>query len=160
MNLEWQQLLTHAVGFLITLWILKKFAWGPLMNLMEERRTRIIDEFKRIDAEKAKVAEQQAAYAAKLKEIDDQRRAEIVKAVEEGKRVASDLKSQAQHEVKEMHAKTKAELEREVAKARVELRDQMVTITMNAAEKVIRERLDEKKHRELIDRYIADVEKV
>lgn len=160
MNLEWQQLLTHAVGFLITLWILKKFAWGPLMNLMEERRTRIMDEFKQIDLEKVKVAEQQAAYGAKLKEIEAQRRAEIVKAVEEGKRVAADIKAQAQHEVKELHTKTKAELEREVAKARVELRDQMVTITMNAAEKVIRERLDEKKHRELIDRYIADVEKV
>jgi F-type H+-transporting ATPase subunit b len=160
MNLEWQQLVTHAVGFLITLWILKKFAWGPLMNLMEERRTRIIDEFKQIDLEKVKVADQQAAYEAKMKEIEAQRRAEIVKAVEEGKRVAADIKAQAQHEVKELHAKTKGELEREVAKARVELRDQMVTITMHAAEKVIRERLDEKKHRELIDRYIADVEKV
>ena len=160
MNLEWQQLVTHAVGFLITLWILKKFAWGPLMNLMEERRTRIMDEFKQIDLEKAKVADQQAAYEAKMKEIEAQRRAEIVKAVDEGKRVAADIKAQAQHEVKELHTKTKAELEREVAKARVELRDQMVTITMNAAEKVIRERLDEKKHRELIDRYIADVEKI
>ena len=61
-SLEWQQLLTHAVGFLITLWILKKFAWGPLLGLMEERRNRIVDEFKRIDDEKAKVAQQAAAY--------------------------------------------------------------------------------------------------
>lgn len=160
MNLEWQQLLTHAVGFLITLWILKKYAWGPLMNLMEERRTRIIDEFKQIDLEKAKVAEQQAAYEAKMKEVEAERRAEIVKAIEEGKKVAADIKAQAQHEVKELHTKTKADLEREVAKARIELRDQMVTITMTAAEKVIREKLDDKKHRELIDRYIADVEKV
>lgn len=159
MNLEWQQLLTHAVGFLITLWILKKYAWGPLMNLMEERRTRIIDEFKQIDAEKAKVAELQAAYDAKLKQIDAERRSEIVKAIEEGKKVAADLKAQAQHEVKELHTKTKADLEREVAKARIELRDQMVTITMNAAEKVIREKLDDKKHRDLIDKYIAEVER-
>lgn len=159
MNLEWQQLLTHAVGFLITLWILKKYAWGPLMNLMEERRQRIINEFEQIKVEKAKVADQQAAYEAKLKEIDAERRSEIVKAIEEGKKVAADLKAQAQHEVKELHSKTKADLEREVAKARIQLRDQMVNITMNAAEKVIREKLDDKKHRELIDKYIAEVEK-
>lgn len=160
MQFEWQQIITHAVGFLITMWILKKFAWGPLMNLMEERRNRIIEEFQRIDDERAKVAEQLALYESKLKEIDSERRAKIVEAVDEGKRVAADIKSQAQHEAKELHTKTRADLEREVAKARVELRDQMVTITMSAAEKVIRERLDEKKHRELIERYIQEVEQV
>lgn len=160
MNLEWQQLLTHLVGFLITLWILAKFAWRPLLNMMEERRNRIIDEFKRIDDERAKVAEQQAAYEAKLKEIDAERRVRIVEAVEEGKRVAADIKAQAHNEAKELHTKTKADLEREVAKARVQLRDQMVAITMSAAEKVIHERLDDKKQRELIDKYIQEVEKV
>jgi F-type H+-transporting ATPase subunit b len=159
MNLEWQQIVTHAIGFLITLWILKRFAWKPLLGLMEERRNRIIDEFNQIEAEKAKVAEQKAQYEAKLREIDNERRARIVEAVEEGKKVAGDIKQAAQHEVKELHVKAQAELEREVAKARVELRDQMVTITMTAAEKLIREKLDDKKQRDLIDRYIAEIEK-
>ncbi len=160
MNLEWQQLLTHAFGFLITLWILKKFAWKPLLGLMEERRLRIEGEFKRIEDEKGKVAQQLSVYEAKLKEIDNERRAKLVEAVEEGKKVAADIKASAQNEVKELHVKAKAELERDVAKARVELRDQMVAITMTAAEKIIKEKLDDPKHRDLINRYIAEVEKV
>ncbi len=160
MNLEWQQLLTHAFGFLITLWILKKFAWKPLLGLMEERRLRIEGEFKRIEDEKGKVAQQLSVYEAKLKEIDNERRAKLVEAVEEGKKVAADIKANAQNEVKELHVKAKAELERDVAKARVELRDQMVAITMTAAEKIIKEKLDDPKHRDLINRYIAEVEKV
>jgi F-type H+-transporting ATPase subunit b len=159
MNLEWQQIVTHAIGFLITLWILKKFAWGPLLSLMEERRNRIVSEFKQIEDEKAKVAQQAAEYEAKLKGIEAERRVEIVKAVDEGKKVAAEIKEQAQHEVKELHAKAKADLERDVAKARVELRDQMVAITLSAAEKVVHEKLDEPKHRELIDRYIRSLEK-
>jgi F-type H+-transporting ATPase subunit b len=158
-SLEWQQLLTHAVGFLITLWILKRFAWGPLLGLMEERRNRIVDEFKRIDDEKAKVAQQVATYEAKLKDIESERRVKIVEAVDEGKKLAADIKAQAQAEVKEIHEKSKADLQRDIAKARVELRDQMVAITMTAAEKVIREKLDDAKHRELIGGYIRNLEK-
>ena len=41
----------------------------------------------------------------------------------------------------------------------MELRDQMVAITMTAAEKVIREKLDDAKHRDLIDGYIRNLEK-
>jgi F-type H+-transporting ATPase subunit b len=159
MNLEWQQILTHAVGFLITLWILKKFAWGPLLSLMEERRNRIIDEFQRIEDEKKKVAEQQALYESKLKDIENERRAKIVEAVDEGKKVAAEIKTHAQVEVKELHDKAKADLEREVAKARVELRDQMVSITISAAEKLVHEKLDDAKQRDLIDRYIQSLEK-
>ena len=159
MSLEWQQLLTHTVGFLITLWILKRFAWKPLLGLMEERRNRIAGEFQQIEAEKAKVAGQKAEYDARLREIENERRAKIVEAVDEGKKVAADIKSSAQSEVKELHVKARAELERDVAKARVELRNQMVSITMTAAEKLLREKLDDKKHRDLIDRYIAEIEK-
>jgi F-type H+-transporting ATPase subunit b len=159
MNLEWQQLVTHALGFLITLWILKKFAWKPLLALMEDRRNRIIDDFKKIDDENAKVAEQKAQYEAKLREIDNERRAKLVEAVDEGKKIAADIRAHAQDEVKELHIKAKAELEREVAKAKVELRDQMVTITMTAAQKLIKEELNDAKHRDLINRYIAEVEK-
>jgi F-type H+-transporting ATPase subunit b len=159
MSLEWQQLLTHSLGFLITLWILRRFAWKPLLALLEDRRNRIVDEFKKIDDEKAKVAEQKAQYEARLREIDNERRAKLVEAVDEGKKVAADIKAHAQDEVKELHAKAKAELDRDVAKARVELRNQMVAITMTAAEKLIKEKLDDTKHRDLIGKYIAEVEK-
>ncbi len=159
MSFEWQQLVTHAIGFLITLWILKKFAWGPILNLLEERRARITGEFQKIDDEKASVARQAAAYDAKMKEIDAERRTKIVEAVEEGKKVAADIKAAAQAEVKDLQTKNKAELEREVAKAKVHLKEEMIAITMSAAEKLVREKLSDQKHRELIGKYIEEVQK-
>jgi F-type H+-transporting ATPase subunit b len=126
---------------------------------LEERRNRIVSEFKQIDDEKAKVAQQAAAYDARMKEIDAERRAKIVEAVEEGKKVAADIKATAQNEVKELHTKAKAELEREISKAKVQLKDEMIAITMSAAEKVIREKLNDQKHRELIGKYIEEVQK-
>ena len=159
MHLEWTQLITHAFGFLITFWLLKRYAWKPLLNLMEERRNRIPGEFKTIDDEKAKVAQQAAEYSARMKEIDAERRAKIVEAVDEGKKVAADIKAQAHHEAKEIQAKAKADLEREIAKAKVQLKEEMIAITMSAAEKVVREKLSDQKHRELIGKYIEEVQK-
>jgi F-type H+-transporting ATPase subunit b len=159
MNLEWQQLATHAVGFLLTLWILKRFAWGPLLAIMEERRTTISNEFKRIDDEKAKAARLTTEYENKLKEIDAERRAKLVEAVNEGKKIAEDLKSTARAEAQEITSKNKSELENEVKKARVHLKNEMIAITMTATEKIIRERLDDQKHRQLIGAIIDGAEK-
>jgi len=158
-DIQWQQLLTHALGFLITLWVLKKYAWRPLLALMEDRRNKIVEEFKEIDNEKARVAQLTAEYEGKLHDIENERRAKLVEAVDEGKKVAAEIKANAQQEVKDLHAKAKADLERDIDKAKVQLRDEMVVITMTAAEKIISEKLDDAKHRELIGKYIEELEK-
>lgn len=159
-SFEWQLLLTHTVGFLITLWILKKFAWGPLLAMMEERRQLITDEFKNIEQGKAGVERLSDKYEMKLKEIDGERRAKLVEAVNEGKKIAEEIRLAAQGEAKEFTAKARDEIERDVAKAKVQLKNDMIAMTMTAAERIINERLDDAKHRELIGNFIDDVEKV
>lgn len=159
MEFVWQQALTHAVGFLIMVWILKRFAWGPLLALLEERRNKIADEFKNIDEEKAKTAQLTADYEVRLKEIDAERRAKLVEGVNEGKKIAKEIKSAARDEAKEISIKAKADLVRDVAKAKVQLKDDMVAMTVTAAERIINEKLDDAKHRELIGSFIDNVEK-
>jgi F-type H+-transporting ATPase subunit b len=157
MSIEWQQLLTHMVGFLIALWILKRFAWGPLLALMEERRNKIASEFEEIDRQKAEVAKVTAEYEAKMKEVENERRAKIVEAVKEGKQVAAEIKSRAQDEARVFQEKAKVDLQRDVDQAKIQLRDEMIAMTMSAAEKVVREKMDDSKHRDLIGRYIDEL---
>jgi F-type H+-transporting ATPase subunit b len=159
MDVSIQQLLTHAVGFLITVWILKKFAWGPLLALLEERRKKISDEFETIEEEKKKIDNLSAEYQAKLKDIDAERRAKLVEAVNEGKQIAQKIEAEARDKAQEIHNKAKTDIERDIAKAKVQLKDEMITITMSAAEKILKEKLDDTKHRELIGRFIEGVEK-
>jgi F-type H+-transporting ATPase subunit b len=160
MNPDWKLLITHSFGFLITLWILKRYAWGPLLNLIEERRLKIVGEFESIDKEKQKAADLNAHYQSQLREIESQRRNEIVKAVNEGKKIAEELKAAARDEVDELREKNKSELEREVAKAKVQLKDDMVKITMAATSKLLHEKLDDKSHHRLVSDYIDNLEKV
>lgn len=160
MDIELSQLLTHALGFLVTVWILKRFAWGPLLDLLEERRAKIAGEFQAIEQQKNEVARLAADYEARLKEIDAERRQKLIEATEEGKKIAAEIKAAAQDEVKQLREKAKADLEREVAKAKVQLKQDLVAMTIAATERLLRERLDEAKHRELIARYIDDLQRV
>ncbi|MEW6413582.1 MAG: F0F1 ATP synthase subunit B [Candidatus Zixiibacteriota bacterium] len=159
MDIQLQQIITHAVGFIITLWILKRFAWGPLLAMMEERRNKIVGEFQKIEDHKAEVDKLAADYEARLKDIDNERRAKLVEAVNEGKKVAEEIKAAAQADARKITEKAKAELKMDVDKAKVELKEEMIKLTMTAAEKIIRERLDSDKHREMIGRFIDNVEK-
>lgn len=159
MNLDLQLILTHIVGFVITVWILKKFAWKPLMGIMEERRQKIKSEFDLIDESKAEVANQKADYEAKLKDIENLSRQKLTEAVNEGQKVAAEIKEQGRQDAKEIINRAKAELERDVDKARVALKEDMVRTTLAAAEKIISTRLDEAEHRRLIEEYIDGVEK-
>ncbi|NOY87919.1 MAG: F0F1 ATP synthase subunit B [FCB group bacterium] len=160
MNLEFSQIITHIVGFLIVLWLLKKYAWGPLLAMMEERRNKIAGEFQKIEEGKADVAQLAADYDKKLKEIDLEKRAKLVEAVNEGKKVAEEIKTAAHEEAKKITAKAKAELVRDVAKAKVQLKSDMVAITIAAAEKIIKEELDDQKHHQLIGQFIDGLDKV
>ena len=160
MSIEWQQLLTHGLGFLIFVWILRKFAWGPLLDLMEERRNKIIGEFDEIDNQRAEVAEVTADYEARMKEIDAERRAKLVEAVKEGKQMANDIKAEAKNEIQALHEKAKVDLLRDVAQAKVQLRDEMVAMTMTAAQKIVRTEMDDAKHRDLIGQYIDELGRV
>jgi len=153
------QILTHMIGFLVVVWLMKKFAWKPLLNMMDERRQKIVDEFQKIDDDRAEVEQIKSDYEGKLKNIDAERRQKITEAVNEGNKIASDIKLKAQEQARDIINRTNEQLERDVAKAKVQLKEEMVTITLTAAEKILREKLDEKKERELIGKFIDNIEK-
>ncbi len=159
MNIDIAQLITHIIGFLITVWLLKKFAWKPLLGMLEERRQKIVGEFQKIEDGHHEVEQLKADYEGKLKNIETERRQKITEAVNQANKMASDIKMNAQEEARGIISRTTEQLERDVAKAKVQLKEDMVNITLRATEKILREKLDDKKERELIGRFIDNVEK-
>ena len=51
-----QQVLSQAVSFLLLLWLLRRFAWTPLLTMLDQRRSRIEEEFRRIAQSKEELA--------------------------------------------------------------------------------------------------------
>jgi F-type H+-transporting ATPase subunit b len=160
MQLMWGQIITNIIGFVIAVLILKRFAWGPILALLEERRSRIQGDFDRIEAEKGIAASLKTEYEAQLRGIEAQARARLQEAVAEGQKVGAEIREQSRQEARRQMERTREEVERERDMAQVSLRNDMVEMVIRATEELIRERLDDTRHRRLIAEFIGSLDKV
>jgi F-type H+-transporting ATPase subunit b len=154
------QLITNIIGFLLLFWGLKRFAWGPLLGLLDERRARIQKEIETVADAKRQAEALGAEFESKMREIDALSRKRLEEASREALKVAAEIRDKAREEAAATLEKAKADIERERDKARVALRDDMVRMVIAAGEKFLHERLSSGKHEELIARYIDDLESI
>jgi len=158
MDLQIKALLTQVVGFLIVLWLLKKYAWDSLLKFIEHRRETIANEFDTIETTKAEAEALRVQFEKELSGIETTRRAKIQEAAQEAQSLANEIKEEARQEGLDLRAKTKQDIGLELDKANVTLRDRMVSAVITTTERVIRERLDSDKHKEMIDRFLNEVD--
>jgi F-type H+-transporting ATPase subunit b len=157
MHLEWSVIITQAVGFLIVLLILKRFAWGKLLEFIDQRREKIAGEFSQIERGHEEVERLKADLDKQLANIEETRRQKIQEAAQEAGKLAGDIKDEARQDVMALRQKAEQDIQLELNKANVLLRDQMVDAVITTTEKLIKERLDSEKQRQLISDFLAGV---
>jgi F-type H+-transporting ATPase subunit b len=158
MDLQWKELITQALGFLIVVWLLKKYAWSGLLEFIEKRRELIASEFDNIEKSKADAEALKARFDQELADIEQTRRERIQEAVNEASQHAAEIKEEARGDAVELREKAERDITLEMDKANAVLRDRMTSAVITISEKVIRERLDDEKHRELINRFLDEVD--
>ena len=158
MNLiDIRQVLTQIIGFLLMLWILRRYAWAPVLKLLEDRRNKIAGEFQDADRRKADADRLKAQYEQELRGIEAQARQRLQEAVAEGQRVAAEIKAQAQQDAHARVTRADDEIAREREKAKELLKEQIIRLSMRTAEKILRQRLDEATQRKLVGEFIDEV---
>jgi F-type H+-transporting ATPase subunit b len=155
---HWNQLLAHAISFLIFFFLVRGAFMAIIYPPMKERRERIRAEYDRIEEERAAVAGMRQEYETHLKRIEAESRERIQAAVAEGQRVGTELRDLARKEAQEILARAKEDIAMERDKAQVTLRNDVVALAMGIAGKVVHEELSAEKHKKLVDAYLADVE--
>jgi F-type H+-transporting ATPase subunit b len=151
------QVLTQILGFLLMVWILRRYAWGPVLGMLEARRQKIAGEFKEVERLKAEAQALKSRYDLELKGAEAQARQRIVEAVGEGQKVAAEIKTQAQQEAARRLRRAEEEVVREREKAKEILKEQIIDLAMRSAEKILRHRLDDAAHRKLAGEFIDEV---
>lgn len=148
------QLLTTLVGFLILVWIMKKYAWGPILDMLDQRREKIESDYASAEKELSAAESLKADFETKLGEIAVIQREKVQEGVKKGEELAGGIVAKARAEMDQARQKGMQDLEIETRKAELELRDDVAQLAIGAAEKLIGERLDDAKHRQLIQQYI------
>lgn len=150
--------ITQIIGFLIVLWVLKRYAWGPVLGMLEERRARIARDVAGAETLRREAESLKAEYSRQLETIEAQARARIQEAVAEGQKVAEEIRAEAHADARRIAERAKADLELEYKKARASLRGDMVGLALGAAEKLLAEKLDAEEHGRLVDRFLTELE--
>ncbi len=148
------QLLTTALGFIFFVWILGKFAWGPILDLLDERRGKIDGDYTAAEQNLAESEKLKGEFESKLMDIKAIEREKVQEAVKRGEDIAGGIETKARQSAEETRQKAEQDIGLEAQKAQIELRDSVVNMAIGAAEKVIGERMDDDMHRKLISEYI------
>ena len=138
--------------------MLKRFAFSPLLKIMQDRREKIIADFAEADKARSSAEQLAADYQGRIKNIETEARQKIQEAISEGRRVGAEIKEQAHAEARGIIEKAKGDLLRDIATARVQLKEDIVAMTLEATQKILSESLDDHRHRKLIDDFIDKVE--
>jgi len=154
MDLVVSQIIIQIIAFLVMFWILKRYGWKPILNLLDERRKRIESEFNTIAVQKEEVKNMAEDYNLKLKEIEVVARHRIQEAVMEGRKIAREIQEEAQANAKAILFKAKEDVNKEIAKARNQLKNDLVNMAIATAEKILLEKFDESTHDKLITEFV------
>jgi F-type H+-transporting ATPase subunit b len=160
MNVEIKVILTQIAGFLIVLWVLRKYAWGPILAHLEERREKIRGSFADIDSQKGEVAALKAQYEGELRKIDAMARQRINEVMADAQKMAAEIEASARDRSRAELDKLKEDIEREYHAARIRLKEEIVNVALTASEKMVREKLDKDRQRKLVDDFLNDVSSV
>ena len=151
---------TQLLGFLIVFFILKKFAFGPILGIVDARRKKIEDEFADLENRKKGLETLEKEYRVRLDKIENEAREKIQEAAKIGQGLAKDIQEAARVDAKRLFERTQADIEQEIAKGRLSLRNDIIEISTLMTEKVLREKLDAQEQAKLVDKFLKELEKV
>lgn len=145
----------QIVVFLTFLGLMKKYLYGPLSDLMEERSEKIAQGLAAADAGNEARAKAEAEMSKQLKEARGKAQEILVAAEKRAAEIAEEVTIKARNEAQQIVDAAREEVGAEVNKARQALRKEVADIAMLAAERVLDTELDEKRHAKLIDAVIS-----
>lgn len=154
------ELIAGIIAFAIVFFFMWRFAVPGINRMLEQRQAAIAGQIE--DAEKAKREAESllADYRSQLNNAKAEGNRIVEEARQQGEQLKADIVAKAEADAEQIRAKAREEAAGEKARALAEAKSQVGDISVDLAGKIVGESLDEQAHRALIDRYLADLEKL
>ena len=160
------QLVTPDIGllfwmlvcFLTVLFILKKFAWKPILNMLQEREESIEQALKSADKARESMEKLKSDNERILKEAFAEREKIFREAQEIKEKIVREAREQAVHEKDKIMDDARAAIEAEKSAAIKDMRNVAAELSVQVAEKLLRRELsNEQKQKELVAKLISEI---
>jgi F-type H+-transporting ATPase subunit b len=147
------------VTFACVVFVLGKFAWGPILSALEARETQIKNDLSAADEARRAAETSRRDFEAKLAEMQAKTQALLAQAEKDGRKVREDMLKAAQDESARLSEKTRKELAEEQRRLVQELRGEVASLSVAAAEKLLSRSVDKAVQDKVLQEAAADIEK-
>lgn len=146
------------VSFIILMLIIRKYAWGALMNILIQRETQIKDELAKAanELEESEQANREAQVA--LREARAEATQIILQAKKQSLQVQDTMLKEAKEEVDQMRAAAQKDIELERRRMLNEIKAELTDISIEIAEKILRREIKSEDYHRLIDDFIQEMD--
>jgi F-type H+-transporting ATPase subunit b len=146
------------VCFLVVLFVLKRYAFGPIQQMIDTRRERI----EQAIAEADNAREEARKLLEEHRKLIGQAKSESEEILGEARRLADAQRDRVKQETEEDRQRrleeTRRQIDQATAQALGQIRDEVGKLSLLAAEKITRKSLDEKDQQRLIDEALAEID--
>lgn len=151
-------LVAQILNFFILLFILKKFAYKPLLELMESRRNKIVSDLE--NAEKNRLAAEQlrADYEKQLAQIKSEAQVILDRANRVAHETREEILTQARAEQERLLTAAREQIAREQQKALADVRNEVANLSVLVATQIIGSSMDSNKDKAIINDVLSKLD--
>jgi F-type H+-transporting ATPase subunit b len=157
LTIHWESTVYAIIAFVILYWLLNRYAFGPLFNVMEQRKKLVLGELEQAESNRKEAA----ALLEEQRKAIEQVRQEAQEILEQSRKIstksADDIIVTAKNEAQRLKDNAMQDITNEKNLAIAELRHQVGEMSVRIASKIIEKEVDSKSQTELIDNYLKEV---
>lgn len=157
MSLVWESTVIAMIAFAVLYWLLNKYAFGPLFDVMEKRRQLVLEQMNTAESSRKAAEKQMEEQKLALQ----QARKEAYEIIEQSRTTSSkqaeEIVQTAKSEASRLKDDALKDIESEKNKAIATLRNEVGGISVKIASKIIEKQVDEKSQEHLIGQYLKEV---
>ena len=143
-----------AGSFLLLIFLVKKYAWGNITSVLDERAEKISSDIDGAEEARKKAEELASKREAELAGSRTEAKMIIENAKETAEKSKADILAEAKLEAGRLKEKANQEIAQDKAEALQSVKGDVADLTISLAGKIISKNLDSQGHKELIDQYI------
>ncbi|AEG61892.1 F0F1 ATP synthase subunit B [Desulforamulus ruminis] len=149
-------ILAQMFNFLVLLILLRAVAYKPFMNMLEKRKELIESSIAAAEEDKKQAEQLRASLQAELKRTREEAAEIMAKATKNAEEQAQQIIEAAKAEANRVKDSAVVEIQREKEKAVSELRDQVATLSILVAGKIIDQKLNDDIQKDLVNKFVKE----
>lgn len=151
LHVDWHILLAQIANFLILLFLLSKFAYKPVIKLLNERRKMVEDSVERSQAIEQKFQEFQEYRAKQLQEVRKEAQQILLTAHESAEKEKEEILAKTRTQLDVLFARAEKQIEQQKVEMVAKAEKEIVTLLIPSLTRVLKDSVDEQTQKSILD---------